>query len=196
MGHAVEAELGDVVKLSLLLTDGDGSLYPDVTIYDSNNVIAVPATALAHVGLGFYAVNWTPSSAGSYRAVYRVFSDAPRTVLADYERSLDLISVAVPPDEVMLGAAYDNTLDELRIDVWVLRRGQSVLTVTSASVSVYDADDNLLYTLTDSAPDGQGVFRIIKPAPGLAEDRLYVCVVNITTTTHSASGKKGFKVTA
>jgi len=194
MGHSLRAELGDVVRLSLLLRDGQASLYPDVTVYDDTNAVALPATALTHVGLGYYVASWVPTSSGTYSAVYRVFEDAPRTIPADYERSMDQISIDVPPDEVMLGAVYDNVADELRLEAWVLRRGQSVLAVTSASISIYDADDNLMYTVTDLAPDGQGVFRIIKPAPGLIEDRLYVCAINITMPTHSVSGKKGFKV--
>lgn len=188
----LDVELGAATRLALLLADGATGLFPRATIYNGS-MVPVAAVDLPHTGLGIYRAPWTPPYPGLFNVVYRVFSDAGHTSLADYEFSEDTVAALTPPDEPQLGASYDETGDQLRIDTWLLRRGAQVLTVTACEVRVYDADDNLLFTLTDSAPDGQGVFRMVKTAPGLVENVNYSCAVKITLPTHVIEGRRGFK---
>ncbi len=188
----LDVELGAATRLSLLLADGSTVLFPRATIFNGS-MVPVAAFDLVHTGLGIYRASWTPPFAGLFNVVYRVFDDAGRTQLSDYEFAEDTVAALVPPDEPMLGASYDQTSDELRFDVWVLRRGAQVLGVTSCEVRVYDADNALLFTVTDAAPDAQGVFRMTKLAPPITENRNYSCAVKVTLPTHVVEGRRGFK---
>jgi len=189
----IETQLGDTARLTLQLADGVTTLFPRATIYNGG-IVPVAAVNLDHVGLGMYRADWIPPYAGGFTAVYRVFSDAPRTSLADYEFSQDRIFVDEPDDEPMLAVVYDDIADTLLINVWVLRDGLQVTAVTSCEVRVYNDDNTLLFPMIfDAAADTQGVFRLSKMTPGLVENRLYSCHLKVTTPTHVIEGRKAFK---
>lgn len=188
----LSCELGEATRLSLLLADGVTSKFPRATVYNGS-AVPVAAVDLVHTGLGLYRASWSPPYAGLFNVVYRVFDDAGHTQLSDYEHSEDMVVASVPPDEPMFGASYDSDADELRFDVWVLRRGAQVVGVTSCEVRVYDADDSLMFTITDAAADGQGVFRLVRAAPGLIQNRNYSVGLRVTLPTHVVESRRGFK---
>lgn len=188
----LSVELGAATRLSLLLTDGVTGKFPRATIYNGS-MVPVAAVDLVHTGLGVYRAPWTPPYAGLFNVVYRVFDDAGHTILADYEFSADTVVAITPPDEPMLGVSYDVDTDTVRFDAWLLRRGAQVANVLTCEVRVYNADDAILFTVTDAAPDGQGVFRMNRVTPGLVENSNYSCAVRITLATHTVEGRRGFK---
>ena len=194
---AVDSWPGDPVRLGLQLTDGDVTRYPRATIFNGNaSPVPVGAVDLTHKMLGFYRADWLPPYPGNFFAVYRVFQDAAHTVEADYDRVLDNV-VVYNFDQPLLGVTYDDQLDQLRVDVSVTSRNKPVPppTVVDALIEVFDADDNVLFSVADVSPDGEGVFRFIKTAPGLTEDRLYFVKITINTTLGQVIGRRGFMTT-
>lgn len=188
----LNCELGEATRLSLLLADGATSKHPRATVYNGS-AVPVAAVDLTHTGIGLYRASWSPPYAGLFNVVYRVFDDAGHTQLSDYEHVADTVVANVPPDEVLFGASYDPDVDELRMDVWVLRRGAQVVGLTSCEVKIYDADDSLLFTVTDAAPDAQGVFRLLRATPGLAANRNYSVGLRVTLPTHVVESRRSFK---
>lgn len=190
-----EIDLGETVRLSLTVDDGNTGVFPKATIYNGS-VVPVAAVNLTHVALGMYRGDFTPSLAKNFDVVFRVFSDPARTVETDYLRRSELIKVNLPPDEPRLGVVFDSTADQLLVNVHVLRKGVRINAslLSSATVTVFDDDNNaVLGPMTDSAPDGEGVFRFSLPSPGLVADRLYIVKISVVLTTHTITGQKGFK---
>lgn len=190
----VDSWPGDPVRLGLQLTDGDGSRYPRATIFNGNaSPVPVGAVNLDHKSLGFYRADWFPPYPGNFFAVYRVFQDPARTIEADYDRVVDSVTV-FGFDQPLMGVTYDDQLDQLRADVSLTSKNKPVAppTVVDALIEVFDADDNVLFSVADVAPDGEGVFRFLKSNPGLVEDRLYFVKITINTTLGQVIGRRGF----
>lgn len=192
----IEVVLGSAARLGLEITDGSNSLFPRATIYNGGPV-PLATVDLANVSLGLYRGLWTPPYAGAFDIVYRVFSDAGHTTLADYENGFDRVLATTPDDEPLLGAAYDDNAGVLRLEASLSRRGLALTppTVVSVDLDVYDADDNILFSVSDLAPDGQGLFRMTKTAPGLIADRLYSVRMTFTTSYGTVVGRRGFMTT-
>lgn len=193
----VEAYAGQPVKLGVTATDGRTDLFLRATIFNGNgSPVPVAAVNLDHKSIGFYRAD-VSLAPGNYFAVYRNFTDVGRTTL-DPDREHDQDSIVVHPFDVpRLGVAYNDSSDILLIEVTLSRNGQPLPSseLTSATADVYDADDNLLFSITDSASDSLGVFRLTKSAPGLIHDRLYYVLVTVVTTAGSITANKGFHTT-
>lgn len=193
----LDAYAGQPVKLGLTATDGRTDLYPRATIFNGNgSPVPVAAVNLDHKSVGFYRADISLAP-GTYFAVYRNFLDAARTALDPY-REHDQDSIRVwPLDVPRLGVAYDDLTDRLIVEVTLSRQGQPMPTaeLTSAQIDVYDSDDNLIFTVSDLAPDSLGVFRMLKDGPGLTADRLYYVRVTVDTTAGQVTANKGFHTT-
>jgi hypothetical protein len=193
----IDANPGDPVKLCLQMIDGQVDVYPRATIFNGNgSPVPVAAVNLDHKSLGFYRADWQPPCPGRYFAVYRVFTDAARTVEGDFDRALDTISVW-EWDPPVLGVAYDDTAQALLLEASLNRNGVPVTppTVVGADVTVYSNDDTVLFTVNDTTPDSQGMFRLAKFAPGLVADHLYSVHISVTTNCGVVVGRKGFMTT-
>jgi len=193
----IEAYAGVPVQLALTATDGATNLYPRATIFNGNgSAVPVGAVNLDHKSIGFYRAEILLAP-GIYRAVYRNFLDAGRTTL-DTGREHDQDDIIVHPLDVpRLGVAYDDQSDTLLVEVTLSRGGAPMpaAELSAAKIDVYDADDNLLLTESDLAPDTLGVFRLQRSAPGLVADRLYYVRVEVTTTSGVVTANKGFHTT-
>lgn len=90
---------------------------------------------------------------------------------------------ARPTHVVLQGFGYDQTNDELTGIIWV-ESGNSVVStdLDTCTVRWYDEDGTLLFTMTDSAADSQGIFKLTKSAPGLTADGVYYAVSEIVIT--------------
>jgi hypothetical protein len=197
----IDVFVGETVPLSHNATDGNTGLYSRATIFNGG-MIPISAINLDHKMIGLYRADHAALSAGNYVAVYRFFTDAARTTKADYQQNTDKIRVRDPvadgnvKEEAMLGVSYDGDNDTLLTDVYLLRNGQTAFDVISCTADFYDADDNLVFSLSDDAPDGEAIFRMTRLAPGLVEDALYNVQMSIVTPTRTVVGSKGFKVIA
>jgi hypothetical protein len=193
----IEAYAGEPAKLGVVATDGRTDLFLRGTIFNGNgSPVPVGAVNLDHKSIGFYRGDIL-LAAGSYFAVYRNFTDAGRTSL-DPDREHDGDTIVVRPLDVpRLGVAYDDVTDVLLVEVTCSRKGQPMpaAELSAAQVDVYDADDNLIISVSDLAPDTLGVFRLSQSAPGLIADRLYYVLVTVTTTAGVITGNKGFHTT-
>ena len=192
----IDIELGDVAYLSLKLTDGATGLFPRAVIY-SPAPVPVATVDLTDSGQGLYRATWLPPATGAFDVVDLVFSDAGHTTDAEYEQGLDRLLVREPRDQALLGVSYDEAGDTLYLQASLNRSGEPLTSpvVTAVSFDVYDADNSVLFTVSDAAPDGQGVFRASKPAPGLIADRLYSVKMTFTTSYGSVVRSRGFMTT-
>lgn len=198
MGDTIESYQGQAAKLAVTATDGRTDLYLRATVFNGNgSPVPVTAVDMVHKLIGFYRADVELNVPGVYRAVYRNFLDAGRTIL-DPGREHDHDTIIVRPLDVpRLGVSYDDAQDILYVEVALSRQGQPMPAseLVAAQVSVYDDDDSLMFTVSDLAPDGLGVFRLERGAPGLVPDRLYYVRVTVETTTGTVVANKGFHTT-
>ena len=181
----LQIQLGESIRLPLLLEDGDATKYPKVYIYDENGA-NVGIFALVHIEHGLYLSDlWTPSATGIYHAVFIVYEDAAGTVVSSYSRTLEtiLVTYAEVVETCGLSCAYDEQLDKLYINVWLERGGQTVSNVSTATVEFFNIDGTSKFVVTSNSPDAQGIFRMTKDAPQLATDRVYQVRITIDNTT-------------
>jgi hypothetical protein len=75
--------------------------------------------------------------------------------------------------------AYDPILERITGQVWLEKNNGVVVTAVSVSVSWFNADGDLKFTMTDSAPDAQGFFKVEQAAPGLVRNRSYYAVATV-----------------
>jgi hypothetical protein len=75
--------------------------------------------------------------------------------------------------------AYDPIAEKLTGQIWLEKNNAVVLTAVSATVSWFDADGVLLFTMTDAGADPQGFFKVEKPTPGLVRNRSYYSVATV-----------------
>jgi hypothetical protein len=194
----IDTHAGQEAQLAVTATDGRTDLYLRATIFNGNgSPVPVAAVNLDHKLIGFYRASIALPTPGIYRAVYRNFLDAGRTIL-DASREHDQDTIVVHPLDVpRLGVSYDDLADELLVEVTLSRDGQPMpaAELLAAAVDVYDADDNLVIAVSDLAPDGLGVFRLSQAAPDLVPDRLYYVRVTVTTTAGTVVANKGFHTT-
>lgn len=186
--------LGDPLPLQIKATDGNVALFPRATVFDGVGA-PVAVRDLTHLGQGLYRdLTFTPTAVGVFAASYQVFADAGHTTLADYEQASDLFAVELRDEEPMLAANYNESLDELRLATWLLRAGTQALDVSSVAISIQAADDLVVLTPTDLAPDTQKVFRLTVAAPGLVAGTVYTATVTMTLVSgRVVRGQKAFK---
>ena len=194
----IETYAGQAAQLAVTATDGRTDLWLRATVFNGNaSPVPVGAVNLDHKLIGFYRAEIILPAPGIYRAVYRNFVDAGRTVL-DPDREHDQDTIIIRPlDTPRLGVAYDDLVDELLVEVTLSRDGRPMPAseLNAAQVDVYDDDDNLIIAVSDLAPDGLGVFRLTRAAPGLVADRLYYVLVTVDTTAGTVTANKGFHTT-
>lgn len=107
-------------------------------------------------------LQWSPElpAAPAFGAVFYVL---PR-FLADHHRAV-------------ANVGYDGVT--LTVNAWLERRGELAPNPSSCTVTVYDDAGAQQFSLTDAAPDAQGVFRMTKTSPGLAAGKSYYAKVAV-----------------
>lgn len=75
--------------------------------------------------------------------------------------------------------AYDPIAETLTGQVWLEKNNAVVATAVSASVSWFDANGALLFTMTAVNADPQGFFKITKSSPGLTHNRSYYSMATV-----------------
>lgn len=90
---------------------------------------------------------------------------------------------AALPTEAHMGSAYDDTGNILRMSIFGERLGATVLSPVSCQVNWYNPDGTLLFTVSDSSPDSQGIFQIIRTSTTLLKETAYYVVVTVTDST-------------
>lgn len=88
-----------------------------------------------------------------------------------------------PADEVFLGAAYAESIPQIRMAVWLERAG-SVITsgLVQATVSWYNPNGTLLFSASSTTPDAQGHFSI-NQTQSLQADVAYYAIVSVEDAT-------------
>lgn len=75
--------------------------------------------------------------------------------------------------------AYDPILELITGQVWVEKNNAVVLTAVSVSVSWFNADGDLKFTMTSAGPDAQGFFKVEQAAPALTRNRSYYSIATV-----------------
>lgn len=76
----IPATVGNVVTLVEAMPDGNTSMFPQAEIYEPNGATPIAVIDLVHQAKGRYEGSWTPSTVGSYTALFIVYVDFARTV--------------------------------------------------------------------------------------------------------------------
>lgn len=77
---SIPATVGEAVILVEALPDGNTTVFPQAEVYEPSSATPVAVIDLAHQAKGRYEGTWTPSSVGSYSALFIVYADAGHTV--------------------------------------------------------------------------------------------------------------------
>jgi hypothetical protein len=123
---------------------------------------------------------------GNYGVSISVDSAAPVVV----DTGGDVVKFLPVAYEVKQSYSYNETQNELNGLVWVELDGD-IATPTSVSVSFYNDDGNLQFTITDNAPDAQGVLHVTKATPGITAGSSYYAVATVTIGSVSVISGKG-----
>ena len=89
----------------------------------------------------------------------------------------------VGPTVCKYGAAFTSSAGTtLKISAWLERDGQAVVLASGSCTVTYreNASGSDLFTITDSAPNAQGIFEMSQTSPGFTSDRLQVASIEIT----------------
>lgn len=78
--------------------------------------------------------------------------------------------------------AYSPATDVLTGQIWVETNNLIVDTSTNVSVTWYNVDGAALFTVTDTSPDTQGFFKVVKDSPGLETNAAYYAIATVTVT--------------
>jgi len=87
--------------------------------------------------------------------------------------------------------AFDPIAELLTGQVWIERGNTVVANPISVSVTWYNSDGTALFTMTDSAPDAQGIFKVSRSTPGLVRNRSYYAVALLNLPTGIVTSAKG-----
>lgn len=92
---ALPATVGTPVPIAMILEDGNSSQYPQSEIYAQGSAVPLTTIDLLHKARGRYEANWTPSSVGTYSAVFLVYADAGHSIEnIVYSREIEQIFVS------------------------------------------------------------------------------------------------------
>lgn len=105
--------------------------------------------------------------------------------------SAGLIKGPTTPTETHIVAAYDDSVDILNLSVWLERLGKTVLIPTSCQVDWFNEDGTLLFTVSDSSPDAQGIFEISRTSTTLTKNTAYYTEVSVTDSVGTQMDTKG-----
>lgn len=76
----IPATVGDAVTLVEAMPDGNTGVYPQAEVYAPGSAVPLVTIDLVHQSKGRYEGSWTPTSVGSYTALFIVYVDGARTV--------------------------------------------------------------------------------------------------------------------
>lgn len=154
---SVPARVNQAAKLAMVIDNGLTGLYPQAEIYSGGTLVTT--VDLNDYGKGRYEGDWTPTSVGTYSALFSVYQDAGHTVeLTPFVISREMEQIFVSQSDVddlassiarMLGLVHENAfIDNTEYDV------NSML--VSARVRVYDSKTNA-QSATDGGSEATGL---------------------------------------
>lgn len=76
--------------------------------------------------------------------------------------------------------SYNITTDVLTGNVWAESANLVVSNPTNTTITFYNSNGVAQFTMTDNAPDAQGIFRIEHPSPGFVRFEPYYSIAQIT----------------
>jgi hypothetical protein len=141
-----------------------------------DGVPQVIPVSIAEIGTsGEYFISFTPDSIGAWKVL----------VLSDYDKAWREADFEVVTQEAVaqLVVAFDDSIPRLYMEVWLDRRGQTVVSteLVSCEVEAFDKDALSLFVETSSSPKVDDHFSLQHDL-GLTADRPYNLRVTVTDT--------------
>lgn len=137
---SVPATVGQPARLAMVIANGTIGLYPQAEVYSGATLI--DTIDLADLGQGRYEGDWTPTSVGTYSALFNIYQDSGHTVeLTPFIFSRELEQVFVTQSNAddlaasisrLLGLAHENAF----IDNTIYDANSMLL---SARVRIFDS---------------------------------------------------------
>jgi len=147
---SIPATVGSAVTLVEALPDGYTGSFPQAEIYEPGNPTPVATIDLTHIAKGRYEGSWTPTSVGTYSALFIVYADAAHTVESiAYTREAEQIFATqegIDDLAAMLVRLLGLNLENSYIDNCTYDANQMMLT---GRLRIFDTKANL-----DSATEG------------------------------------------
>lgn len=177
---SVPAKVNQPAKLAMVISNGLTGLYPQAEIYSGGTLVTT--IDLSDYGKGRYEGEWTPTSVGTYSALFSVYQDAGHTVeLTPFVISREIEQIFVSQSDVddlassiarMLGLVHENAfIDETTYDA------NSML--LTARVRIYDSKANASLA-TDGGSEATGLvatYTITADYEGVGQMKTYRMVL-------------------
>lgn len=166
--------------LSLQLEDGDGSKYPQATLYDAGGV-PVSTEDLSHVAQGHYTGIYTFTILGDYFAVFVVYDDvAHATESVEFFRSADRIHVTDLDQNksdlttYSVKQAWTRNPPNMLGTVWLEKNGQRIPLLLGDALSITaKIGATTVFTGSSATPNADGRYNLAvayMPTPGTLID--------------------------
>jgi len=196
------ARQGEAIPLSLILADGVSSKYPRAVIYDRvGSSTPIASIDLIFVADGYYYGSFAIPAASKYNVVYKVYLDAPRTILdPNYGFAQDLIvSDTLDPSviasmlaEAQLNVSYEDDPQIFRAAAWMDRGGRTVVAPMSCTIRVHDETNATMFTASSTTPYPDGIFFFQQNPLALQDNRLYYVEVTVVDSLGSVTTVQTF----
>ena len=176
---AAEAHFFRVSQLS-------GDLYPDESI----GVEGVLTLAKKGGETGFYgaALELGGVDPGQFVVLFKATIGGTNTIAVDY------LELGEDPHlyRCVANAVYANGANTLTVNAWLTDHGVTMVDPLDCTFTLYDDSGAEVFAgLTSNSPDGRGVFKLTKSAPGLSYDKSYYGKVEIYDGLRSFSSLVG-----
>lgn len=193
--------VGEAAPLTLVLEDGDTAKFPQAKVFDeAGGVTPLFTVNMGHVAEGYYFGTFTVPSAAKFNAVYTVFTNAARTILdPGHGKSQDVFvgdgATVSENAEAQLNIAFDDTTGLFSAAAHIDRDGQTILSPTSATITVFDQTHTQIFTDTTTSSTN-GVFIFTKASVVLTDNRVGYVKVAVTDSTGTATTIQSFTTVA
>lgn len=146
----LQGEPGSPLLLELMVVDRNAAVYPRARIIDEDgSQVGLPIDLSAAPSFsGLYQGQWLSPVAGDFSVTFEVYSDAARTILADYEPSIDHLRIRDPAVDLS-SAAVDSIWDELLSSHLIDGSAGRALFASGGMAGLHIRDDAITYDAND-----------------------------------------------
>lgn len=114
------------------------------------------------------------------------------SIIPTNSAGLQVVQSAAKPTEAHVAIGYVASSSTIRIQVWGTRLGVTIASPTSCTVNWYNPDGTLLFTVSDSGPDSQGIFEITQ-IQALADNTAYTAEIQVVDVTGTITNTRGIQ---
>lgn len=191
------AELNSLVQSQFPIFQEDGftrysGIPPgdfSIQVFKDNSESSEVATVSEIGTTGVYVVDFTPVSEGTWHVNVALDTTGDVWGMIVEARAVSSLELS----EAQMNIAYDEDSGVIFIEVWLDRKGQTILQgdLVSCSVTVYDEVGVLQFTEMSNSPKIDGHFGMSRSV-ALDENRPYSALVTVTDSKGSVTTSQAF----